>query len=288
MATIARIDASPGQAPDRTRRSPPRLRRSEQERSLCSLIEGEIIPRLMLAHGEPRAVESSRDAACLDAADVATLAPLALEVEAAALLAHVDRVLARGVPVDVVMVDLLAPTARLLGEWWEEDRCTFVDVTMGLWRLQEVVHEIAARAPAERRRAAGGRRALFAAMPGDSHDFGTVVLDELFGREGWITDRLSGADRSELLGRVGASWFDLVGLTVSCDCHIDPLPSVIAALRSVSRNPRLTVMVGGRVLVADPDLAAAVGADGTASDARLALRMAADLVRAREGARLVA
>ena len=61
------------------------------------------------------------------------------------------------------MVDLLAPAARLLGEYWEDDRCDFVDVTMGLWRLQEVVHEIAARAPADR--AAGGRRALARCSP---------------------------------------------------------------------------------------------------------------------------
>ncbi len=258
------------------------------ERSLSALIESEIIPRLMIAHAaDGVAPAAAVGDATIAGHEIADLAPLALQVEADALLQHVERILARGVTIDTVMVDLLAPTARLLGEFWEDDRCDFVDVTMGLWRLQEVVHELAARAPADRMLAAGGHRALFASMPGDQHNFGTVVIDELFRRDGWVTDRLSGVETSDLLKRVGTDWFDVVGLTVSCDRHIASLTSIIVGLRNVSKNPRLCVMVGGRIFSADPGLATTVGADGTARDARIALKVAADLVRAREGETLV-
>ena len=309
MASVARMDEkmSPGSGTTR-----PRLRVDSQrlasfrlladvdhDRSLTTLIEHEIIPRLMAAHAPaspspirsaPRRAPTSVDVdevepagATIEPAEVAALAPLALQVEADVLLDHVDAILARGVSVASVMVDLLAPTARLLGEYWEDDRCDFVDVTMALWRLHAVVHEIAERAPMERRRAAGGLRALFASMPGDQHHFGTVLVDELFRRDGWVTERMSDAETPDLLRRVGEGWYDLVGLTISCDCHIAPLASIIGALRNVSRNPRLCVMVGGRVLGLDPDLARRAGADGTARDARLALRVAAELVRVRQG-----
>jgi methylmalonyl-CoA mutase cobalamin-binding domain/chain len=251
--------------------------------SLSTLIESEIIPRLMIAHATdaPQTLPiSTEDVIGPD--EAAALAPLALQVEADALLGHIEAILARGVSVDTVMVDLLAPTARLLGEYWEDDRCDFVDVTMGLWRLQEVVHEIAARMPAARLLVAGGHRVLFATMPGDQHSFGTVVIDELFRRDGWVTDRMSEVSTPALLRRVGEEWFDMVGLTISCECHIAPLPSLIAALRNVSRNPRVCVMVGGWIFGADPLLAGRVGADGTARDAKVALKVAADLVRARE------
>lgn len=256
------------------------LDRRENARSLSTLIESEIIPRLMIAHAGdmPPHVPLDGDAAILPG-EVEALAPLALQVEADALLMHIEGVLARGVGFDAVMVDLLAPAARMLGEFWENDRCDFVDVTMGLWRLQEVVHEIACRVPIERLHAAGGRRALFASMPGDQHNFGTVVVDELFRRDGWLTDRVSEAETSDLLKRVATDWYDMIGLTISCDCHIGALPSVIVGLRSVSRNPRVCVMVGGRVFSADPGLAVTVGADGTARDARLALDVARELVR---------
>lgn len=39
-------------------------------------------------------------------------------------------------------------------------------------------------------------------------------------------------------------------------------------------------MVGGRVFAANADLAASVGADGTAPDARVAVRVAGELVDA--------
>lgn len=261
------------------------LDRRENARSLSTLIESEIIPRLMIAHAGDNfpgstVTASSPGSAPILPGEVEALAPLALQIEADALLVHIEGVLARGVAFDTIMVDLLAPAARLLGEFWEDDRCDFVDVTMGLWRLQEVVHEIACRVPIERLHAAGGRRALFASMPGDQHSFGTVVIDELFRRDGWVTDRVADAETADLLKRASADWFDMIGLTISCDCHIGALPSVIVGLRSVSRNPRVCIMVGGRVFSADPELAVKVGADGTARDAKLALEVAGRLVRA--------
>ena len=258
---------------------------TDHARSLSCLIESEIIPRLMVAHAAE--MPSSRAAAGhrgIDAAEIAAFAPLVMQIEADALLAHIERILERGVPFDTLMVDLLAPTARLLGEFWEDDICDFVDVTMGLWRLQEVVHEIAGRVPVDQSPGSGGgggHRALFASMPGDQHNFGTVVIDELFRRDGWTTDRISEAETPELLRLAADDWYDMIGLTVSCDCHIGSLASLIVAMRNVSRNPRVCVMVGGRIFSADPDLAARVGADGTARDAKLALKVAGELVRNR-------
>ncbi len=255
---------------------------TDYARSLTTLIESEIIPRLVVAHSSDAPVATAatgRDT--IDPAEVQALAPLALQVEADLLLGHIEAILARGVSVDTVMVDLLAPTARLLGEFWENDECDFVEVTMGLWRLQEVVHEIANRMPVDKDQTIGGHRVLFASMPGDQHSFGTVVIDELFRRDGWVTDRISEAETPDLLRRVADDWFDMIGLTISCDCHIAPLASLIVALRNVSRNSRVCVMVGGRVFSSNPGLAGEVGADGTAPDAKLALHVADTLVRER-------
>ena len=250
-------------------------------RSLSALIQSEIIPRLMAVHAHSAPRVGIGEIAPLDAADIEDMAALVMQVDADALLAHVDAVLGRGVTVETVMVDLLAPTARLLGDYWEDDRCDFVDVTMGLWRLQEVVHEIAGRTPA-RCGVARGHRALFASMPGDLHSFGAMVIDEVFRRAGWATERIIEAQTSDLLASAAEDWFDLIGLTISCDCHIAELPSIIAALRGVSSNPQVCIMVGGRLFSANPDLAVRVGADGTARDAKLALETAGALVRRRE------
>ena len=107
----------------------------EYARSLTRLIESEIIPRLLVAHATGPHADIDADAArttVISAAEVAAFAPLALQVEADELLDYVDGLVARGVPLDSLLVDLLAPAARQLGEYWEDDRCDFVDVTMGL------------------------------------------------------------------------------------------------------------------------------------------------------------
>ncbi len=258
----------------------PRGTAVDKARALNQLIECEVIPRLLVAHAAPSATIGSLHTDGVTEAEVAAFAPLALQVEADELLEHVDALIRRGVSRETLLVDLLAPAARLLGRFWEEDRCDFVDVTMGLWRLQEVVHEVFGRTTPDKHGAGAARRALFASLEGDQHSFGTLVIDELFCANGWLTDRVAEASPALLCERVRDTWVDLVGLTITCDCHIAPLPSIIRGIRAASCNPRLCVMVGGRVFSFDASRAAAVGADGTAPDARAAVRVAGALVDA--------
>lgn len=261
------------------------LPRGVADRSLASLVEGQIIPRLMLAHGVAVVALPFATVGRIEQDDVDALVPLALTCEAGDVLAQVERVIARGLGIDAIMVELLAPVARRLGTLWEEDRCDFVEVTMGLWRLQEVVRELSTRfaPPFGLNGGERPRRALFVALPGDQHDFGAAMIGEVFHHHGWDVETAPGADMSELLAEVSRHHYDLIGLTVSCDCHIACLPSAILSVRSVSRNPGVRVMVGGRVFVEDAALAERVGSDGTAPDALHALVVAEALVDAVAG-----
>ena len=253
--------------------------------SLSKLIEGEIIPRLMMAHFTDLPAPAPTVAGTLISLDdLEAFTALVLQAEADILIRHVGSLLGRGIGFEAVLVDLLAPTARRLGAMWDDDRCDFVEVTMALWRLQEVVHEMATLQLGNHPARPGSRRALFAPMPGDQHSFGTVMIDDIFRREGWQTDRMIATDSPDLVHQAAEHWYDLIGLTVSCDCHIGALRSLIASLRGVSKNPNVCVMLGGRIFSADPDLATHVGADGTAGDARNAPRVADELVRERERA----
>lgn len=205
--------------------------------------------------------------------EVAAFAPLAVALEAHELLAEVEGYLAQGLSAERIFIELLAPAARHLGSEWTADRIDFLDVTMGLWRLQEVLREVAARAGPGTPPSAD-RRSLFSPFPGDQHSFGAAMIDECFTRAGWSSDLLTEPTRALLLARVAATDYDLVGLTVSCDCHIGQLPSLIVAVRNVSRNPNVRLLLGGRVLIDDPDLAQRSGADGTAATALEALDLA--------------
>ncbi|QGN54590.1 B12-binding domain-containing protein [Novosphingobium sp. Gsoil 351] len=246
--------------------------------ALSTLIEGEIIPQLLAAHGVPRSPADIARSARISAEDVRRFVPLALVLEADELLEHVEGLLARGIAAESIFVDLLAPAARKLGEFWESDTCDFVDVTIGLWRLQEVMREIAWRTPAISGSLFSARTALFSPIPGDQHSFGTLMVEEIFSRGGWQSELLIEPQRRDLLTMVGGRHFDLIGLTVSRDCHSGELSDLITAVRSVSLNPKLYVMLGGRAINDDPGLADLAGADGTAPDGPTALALAERLV----------
>ncbi|MFZ9394739.1 MAG: cobalamin B12-binding domain-containing protein [Erythrobacter sp.] len=246
--------------------------------SLNSLIQQQIIPRLLLIHSTESKRPSFFQGRRVRPDEVRDFAALPLTLEADQLLAEIDRLAAKGVSTESILVDLLAVSARRLGEMWEDDTCDFVDVTVGLWRLHEVMRECTMRGgqPFESQR--GTQSALFSPMPGEQHNFGTMMVEEVFANAGWQTEVLFEPQRHELIHLLAERPFDLVALTVSCDCPSAVISDLITAMRSVSKNPKVRVIIGGSLINANPSLALGVGADGTAEDARSALVLAERIV----------
>ncbi len=252
---------------------------SESPLALAGLIESQIIPRLLVAcrNQSIRPTDISRDR--ISASQAEGFAAVVLRLEAHALMEQVDGFIARGASVEAVLVDLLAPTARQLGLWWEEDACDFVDVTMGLWRLQQIVYELSARSPGKAPLFGQSRKAVFSVFPGSDHSFGTVIVEECFRREGWQTSLLTSASDHQLINMVAEQHYDVVGLTITREDEMASAPSLIGRIRSRSRNPMLGVIVGGRIFTQSPELAMQIGADATAADAEQAVKRAEILLR---------
>ncbi len=245
-----------------------------QSGALGSLIEGEIIPRLLLAHATIARGSLSEGSGMLLPEEVERFGSLPLTLEADELLVCVEQYLARGVSVESILLDLLAPSARALGRLWDEDACDFLDVTMGLWRLQEVMRTIAVGASTFTRACGSAPSALFSPMPGEQHSFGSLLIEQVFDRAGWQTEMLIEPLRSDLMEVVAARPYDLVGLTISCDCDQAVLGELIAGIRAASKGNKVQVFIGGRSVNDRPGIAEACGADGTAADARSALALA--------------
>lgn len=221
--------------------------------ALAWLVESEILPRLMLAYRRaPRAVEAApvREPEALTAF---LLSPEPFDLEAV-----VEGLLACGLPLDQLLLDLLAPAARRLGSMWEDDTCDFLAVTEGLGRLQAVSRRLCATL--ERAASPSGRSVLLMPCPGETHVFGLSILASFFRESGWKVTTLCGAD-PDAAERLHADWFDMVGLSLSCDVNVPALRTLVPALRRVSRNPSLFVMVGGPYFARSGTSASEVGAD---------------------------
>lgn len=210
--------------------------------------------------------------------DVEDFTQLSVKADARALMEFVDQHISDGSSIDSVFVDLLAPSARRLGEYWDDDQGDFVDVTMGLWRIQEILRELTLRFPPPAVAGFGQRSALFSTMPGEQHSLGTLMIAECFYRAGWDTDILIEPTQSELIGKFANRHYDLIGLTISRDCPRATLANLVNAIRSVSSNPGAQIMMGGRLINEKPELVEQCGADATAKDAPGAVLLADSII----------
>jgi len=255
---------------------------------LIRTIEGEIIPRLLLAHKGVGTLSTDHAHAGLlpTAEHVIEFTSLVLSHDAAAACGYMEAMLDQGYLIETLYLDLLAPAARHLGVQWEQDLCDFVEVTMALGRLQHVIREFSAvfrdsdidgdRDPQ------ACRRVLLTPAPGEQHSLGLMMVKEFFIRSGWDVQGGPGMVHQEVCPLVSAEWFDSVGVSVGIDGHLDGLATWLRNIRSASRNPELVILVGGPKFAENPELAAAVGADGTAIDARGAVEQAGIKVSQRQ------
>lgn len=246
--------------------------------ALAQLIEGEIIPRLLMAHqAGGRSEVIPMTTGVIASSELSRFARQVMTDDLSTLIDHVDLLMRRGVAVETIYFDLLSPTAKLLGVMWEEDACTFNDVTIGLCRLQQIVYEFADRVHLGTG-GGDGRTALFSLTPGDQHSFGLVLVVEFFRRAGWRTVCMTDASAEDLAETVRRDYFDLIGFSMADHNWLDSLQPVITNLRSVSRNAGVRVIVGGKAFLDDPSRVAFVGADETAEDAHAAVKTAERLV----------
>lgn len=248
--------------------------------SLLRTIEADIIPRLMLAHRGPSNDERGplESSARAGTDQVDELTRIILKRDAAGAQAYVRARHGAGLSLESIYLDLLAPVARRLGDMWNTDECDFTQVTVALWRLQQIVYEHSPAFLRDRRQRFTGRRALLVPAPGSQHTLGVVIVAEFFRRAGWDVRGDPNATEGDISQSVSSDWFDVVGLSVGSECLVAGLASAILALRKVSLNPAIVVMVGGPVVGLQHDFVARVGADGTAPDAAAAVALAERLV----------
>jgi methanogenic corrinoid protein MtbC1 len=245
--------------------------------TLARVIEGEIIPRLTLAHR----VEQDRPPQVklpVTSSEVAAFAELIVRADYRAVLAHVDAELAKGLPPESLLVSLFAPTARHLGEMWKTDRYDFVEVTIALSVLQQLIREHSMRMGLEDVAWSDDKRILLVPAPGDQHTFGVAVVEKFFRAAGWeVWGGPAGLafDLPDLVSREG---FSVFGVSLGAEANLDGVVALIRQIRRASRNPAMRVIVGGPVFIDRPELALLIGADATAADAQSAVTMAHDLL----------
>jgi MerR family transcriptional regulator, light-induced transcriptional regulator len=255
----------------------------ERVTHLVRTLESEVIPRLLQAHRVVPHGFLPSVSRCPPPTDeeVQGFVQLVLGHDDLPIEQCVADIRRKGMSVEVVYLNLLAPAARCLGELWDEDLCDFTEVTVGLGRLQHLLQALSAAFGAEEQSPPNARRVLLMPAPGDQHTFGLAMVAEFFSRSGWEVASGDIHSPTNAVDMARLEWFDVVGFSVGSETRLDWLKDCIRIVRQVSRNKNVGVMVGGPVFSEHPEYVELVGADCTAVDGKDAPVRAENLISRR-------
>jgi MerR family transcriptional regulator, light-induced transcriptional regulator len=212
--------------------------------NLLEVIESEIIPRLMMVHrADPLRLPTCPDSRLPPSSEeIAKLARIAIRHDLPGALHFIEQLCLGGLSLEAVLLELVGPAARLLGEQWQSDQRSFTEVSAGLGTLQQVVHVLGPSfAPSTEHR---GLVVLLPA-PGEQHTLGLFLAAEFLRRSGWGVHVNPSMSESELLQILRTERVELVGISVSNDHLLGPLASLIRAIRQASCHAGTKVMLGG-------------------------------------------
>lgn len=271
----------PGELPillaDPLWRSPPRLKTDGIVRSL----HNRILPQVGMALRVISAAKPSPAADRVPSFPVQGFTMQALQNDEAAAFAIVESLIAQGATAELILLNLLAPSARLLGEMWENDTTDFANITLAISRLQRILRHVGeAFAPDN----ASGGTVLLTIGGGEQHSFGMAMVAEFFRQDGWHVCTGPFASTEELAVLVRERWFDFVGFSVGSERKLDEIARAVDVVRRDSRNRAVGIMLGGPMMVARPELALRLGSDLIGRDGSLAPRHARAFMTMRQSA----
>ncbi len=247
----------------------------EPPEELAEIFDSEILPRLVVAHSSSAALAANETRrpgdATLNRGLREAFIRIVLSRTPELLGSFIRPLIQRGISGDEIYAKLLAPAAKMLIDLWGEDVVSYMEVTIGLGRLQQLVHGLENLTCYNGENDPECRSAIFTPAPGEQQTFGFYIIEEMFRWAGWRTWVETRATLADIDAAVRCQWFDMLCLSVTRDFENQKLSGTIRELRRVSRNENLFVIVNGQPFAEHPHLVGAVGADAAASSGGEAL-----------------
>jgi len=235
-------------------------------------IEREIIPRLLVAQrrwdgATPRAADRT-----VPDGEAEAFASELIAADDGAARARLARLRDTGVGYEAMLLGLVAPAARRLGFMWERDECSFLEVTLGMVRLQTHLAHIAREIDAGGA-AAGARdaRVLLTPAPGEQHVLGVLIVQEFFRREGFDVTALTAGDGDEVIAELRRARYAALGISTAQPESFERVRTLVRRVRRIPGNRRLFVLAGGRAVAEHKEAARHLGCDGISIDGRDAI-----------------
>jgi methanogenic corrinoid protein MtbC1 len=252
-------DTGSGNGALRKARNVMRLQKTVLEDRAVQLLADEVVVRLA-SRLHPGA-EPAHIAAGVPIDDFCR-ALISHDAEAAMQMVRQERL--EGIAIETIYIGTLAVAARRLGDWWKEDRVSFLEMSVAAGRIFEIMRHLRRMIPAPRLTVGPERHALFATVPGDLHTMGATMAADLFRNRGWEVDLRVGYEHEELMAAVADRSYRVIGLSAGSAAGVVPLARSVVAFRIT--HPTARIFISGGVVAEVPGIDALIGADGAVND----------------------
>ncbi|MEO1703537.1 MAG: cobalamin B12-binding domain-containing protein [Pseudomonadota bacterium] len=140
---------------------------------------------------------------------------------------------------------VLERSAQLLGDSWEADSRNFLEVTIGMTRLQLLMRKLVEQSPQGRKQTCHGK-ALIAVATGEEHTFGQCMLEEVLRAQGWQTGLFNPKQTSGLAQYIKREGPQLVCFSWISSCLETSVAEELDAVREIPLYKRPIIVAGGQ------------------------------------------
>jgi methanogenic corrinoid protein MtbC1 len=244
------------------------VKRTALARDSVEMLARNVVHRLAQGNKRPQTFDNPQ----ISQDSIDAFCEVLIQPDPGAALRFIQDRRAEGVSRQAVYLGYVTAAARCLGDGWEEDRLSFLQVTIGSGHLYALMRAMRTEGPTLRPAFDARRYALFATVPGEDHGIGITVAADLFREVGWEIDLQIGTDHDTLVAHVERSQPRIIGLSLSTGQRLDALVRLVVDMRItlpeaiIGVAPALNMDAGQLREVVDVDLVF-----GDATSARIEL-----------------
>lgn len=200
-----------------------------------------------------------------------------MEVEKATELTQ--KALDEGTEAEKVMNEALVPAMDAVGDQYEKGERYVPEMLLSAQAMKggmQLLRPLLAESGVEPK-----GRIVIGTVEGDLHDIGQNLVSMMLEGAGFeVTNLGAETPAGEFVSSVKDNSADILGISALLTTTMTHMPEVIDALQEDGLRENVKVMVGGAPV--SQDYADEIGADGYASDASSAVKLAEELVGARK------
>ncbi|MBI1170426.1 hypothetical protein GC209_03405 [bacterium] len=169
------------------------------------------------------------------------------------------------------LADVYIPeAARRMGQSWLDDEMSWMDVTIGVGRIQSLLREIGTAWVADQAIDSGHGTVLLLVPEREQHTLGPMVVMGQLRRFGVSVCLRAAPSFNELRNLVATRHFDGVLISAATKERLDSVARTVQFLKTLMSEP-CPIVVGGAVMSKVEDPASCTGADFSSNDIGAAL-----------------